>query len=49
MIPMSGDMIKADENLQREVEELKKKRREDATHISHPAERYEIQEVHIVE
>ena len=42
-------MIKSDKNLQREVEELKKKRREAATQISHTAERYEIQEAHIVE
>ncbi|EGI59896.1 hypothetical protein G5I_11898 [Acromyrmex echinatior] len=48
MTPMSRT-IKADENLQREVEELKKKKREAATQISHPAERYEIEEVHVVE
>ncbi|XP_011063422.1 PREDICTED: uncharacterized protein LOC105151422 [Acromyrmex echinatior] len=35
--------------LQEIVQEIKKKRREAATQISHPAERYEIQEVHSVE
>ena len=45
----STNKKKQEANLKNKLENLKEKRRELATQISHQAERYGIQEIHIVE